>query len=426
MIEINDNWNCCGCEACVQACPRNCISFEEDAEGFRYSFVDKSNCVDCKICEKVCPILNQYEERNPLEVYAAKNKDENDLLSSSSGGLFIVLANKIIKDGGVVFGAKFDEHWNVVHSFSETADGVRAFMGSKYVQSRIGNSYVEARGFLLKGRKVLFTGTPCQIAGLKKYLQRDYDNLLTIDVICHGVPSPKVWQKYLECEKKKARNIVAIRRPLEKVLFCSFLNPLPLIKGIRFRDKSNGWTKFHFVLVFAEAPADGKQSSVPSSYTVDEVFYDNNYMKAFLKNLILRPSCHRCAAKSGRSHSDVTIADFWGIQRVLPQMDDDRGTGLVFVNTEKGRNYLDYSRVNYQAVKIEEALKDNQMWNISVNPHPGRQVFFDKLNKKKNVVLLIEKTLTPRSTRVQRIKTSVAKVIGPRAMSVINKLRDKK
>ena len=170
MIEILDKHNCCGCEACVQICPKQCISFNEDAEGFRYPMVDKRICIDCGLCEKVCPILNKTEERKPLKVYAAKNRDEEELLASSSGGLFILFAKEILCQGGVVFGAKFDENWNVVHAYAETEKDLKAFMGSKYVQSRIGNTYREAKDFLEAGRQVLFSGTSCQAAGLKRFL----------------------------------------------------------------------------------------------------------------------------------------------------------------------------------------------------------------------------------------------------------------
>ena len=198
MIEIRDKHACCGCEACVQICPKQCISFEEDAEGFRYPSIDRTICIDCGLCEKVCPVLNQSVPMMPLVVYAAQNKNKEELLHSSSGGIFILLAKEILKKNGVVFGAKFDDKWNVVHAFAESEETVKAFMGSKYVQSRIGNTYSEAKKFLDSGRQVLFSGTPCQIVGLKRYLRKDYDNLLTVDIICHGVPSPKAWHRYLD------------------------------------------------------------------------------------------------------------------------------------------------------------------------------------------------------------------------------------
>lgn len=199
MLEIKDKKKCCGCEACVQRCPVQCISMRSDVEGFLYPNINQTICINCNVCEKVCPEINQSEIRRPLKVYAAKNPDELIRLSSSSGGIFTMLAEQILKENGVVFGARFNEKWEVEHGYTDIQDGVAAFRGSKYVQSRIGDNYRQVEDFLRKGRKVLFSGTPCQVAGLKRFLHnKEYDNLLTVDVVCHGVPSPLVWRKYLE------------------------------------------------------------------------------------------------------------------------------------------------------------------------------------------------------------------------------------
>ena len=197
MIEIKEKAFCCGCNACVQRCPKQCISMHEDEEGFLYPRVDKTICIECGLCEKVCPVINQNEPRKPLKVYAAYNKDEKIRRESSSGGVFTAIAEQVIDEGGIVFGACFDENWEVKHDYTETKEGLKAFRGSKYVQSRIKDNYQKAEHYLKEGRKVLFSGTPCQIAGLKKYLCKEYENLLTVDFICHGVPSPKVWRMYL-------------------------------------------------------------------------------------------------------------------------------------------------------------------------------------------------------------------------------------
>ena len=203
MIDIKEKNNCCGCSACVQICPKQCISMAADNEGFLYPQVNSAICIDCGLCEKVCPVINQSAPREPLVVYAAKNNNEDIRLKSSSGGIFTLLAEKVIEEGGVVFGAKFDADWNVVHDYTETIEGLAAFRGSKYVQSIIGDNFKTAKQFLNNGRKVLFSGTPCQIAGLKKYLRKEYDNLLTVDVVCHGVPSPMVWRDYLDYKRAK-------------------------------------------------------------------------------------------------------------------------------------------------------------------------------------------------------------------------------
>jgi coenzyme F420-reducing hydrogenase beta subunit len=198
LMEGIDKQACCGCGACAQKCPTGCIIMQEDTEGFLYPEIDKKSCVGCKVCEEVCPSVHPKEPRTPLRVYAAKNKDEAVRLESSSGGIFTVLAEKIIDRKGVVFGARFNEDWEVIHSYVETKEKLSVFRGSKYVQSRIGESYKQAEEFLKAGRFVLFSGTPCQIAGLKLFLKKEYENLVTVDLICHGVPSPGVWRKYLD------------------------------------------------------------------------------------------------------------------------------------------------------------------------------------------------------------------------------------
>lgn len=200
MIYIKDKKDCCGCSACVQRCPKQCISLHEDAEGFLYPNVDENICIGCGLCEKVCPVVNQSDEHEPLAVYAAMNPDESIRMQSSSGGVFTLLAEKVLAEGGVLFGACFNERWEVVHDFVETKEELARFRGSKYVQSKVGDTFRLAEDFLKQGRTVLYSGTPCQIAGLKLFLRKSYDNLLAVDFICHGVPSPGVFRTYLQNE----------------------------------------------------------------------------------------------------------------------------------------------------------------------------------------------------------------------------------
>lgn len=314
----------------------------EDNEGFLYPVVDDTICVDCGLCEKVCPVINQNEPRKPLKVYAAKNANEEVRLKSSSGGIFSLLAEAVIAEEGVVFGAKFDENWNVVHSWTDTKEGIAAFRGSKYVQSIVGNTYVEVREFLKQGRKVLFSGTPCQIAGLKKFLRKEYDNLLTVDVVCHGVPSPLVWQEYLK-EISKGKEILKID----------------------FRDKKIGWKNYRVVV-------KGNDD------IVDQPFNENIFMKGFLKNLYLRPSCYACTARSGKSGSDISIADFWGVQNYYPEFDDDKGIGLVLVNTELGS--ISFNHLNACSIETtyEQGLNQNPCIERSVEKTKYVKAFWVK------------------------------------------------
>lgn len=198
MIKIDKKEDCCGCNACVQRCPKHCIAMVEDQEGFSYPRINSNLCVDCGLCEKNCPKLNIRQRLNTLGYFAVKNNNESERLASSSGGVFILLAKEIISSGGVVFGAVYDENWEVHHVSATNLVEVFPMMGSKYVQGRIEESYKQAETFLKEGRKVLFTGSPCQIAGLMSFLRfKEYPNLLAVDFLCHGVPSPGIWRQYL-------------------------------------------------------------------------------------------------------------------------------------------------------------------------------------------------------------------------------------
>ena len=365
MIRITDKKDCCGCQACASVCAKRSITMQEDNEGFLYPVVDASTCTDCGLCEKVCPVINQDKPRKPLKVYAAKNKNEEIRRHSSSGGIFTPLAEAVIRDGGVAFGAKFDKEWNVIHAWTDTIEGIADFRGSKYVQSTIGNTYREAREFLKQGRQVLFSGTPCQIAGLRKFLRKEYDNLLAVDVVCHGVPSPLVWRKYLEETRENLRT----GREVGKNTVSSSLMDLPVITGISFRDKTHGWKKYGFRLRYAAYEAAGNSVSVPandSERTLLQPFPDNVFMKGFLKNLYLRPSCYACASRSGKSGSDISIADFWGVQNYYPEFDDDKGIGLVLVNTDKGRKAYEQVNANDIESTYEQGLIQNPCLEHSV------------------------------------------------------------
>ncbi|MEW9094149.1 MAG: Coenzyme F420 hydrogenase/dehydrogenase, beta subunit C-terminal domain [Clostridiaceae bacterium] len=350
MIIINDKKDCMGCHACSNICPQTCISMENDSEGFWYPKVDYQKCIKCKLCVKVCPIINKITVKNEPKAYASINKDEFIRQESSSGGIFTLVAETIIDNGGAVFGASFDKEFSVFHSYVETKEELEKFRGSKYVQSRIGSAYNETKEFLDQGRNVLFTGTPCQIGGLKSYLQKDYDNLFCMDIICHGVPSPKAWQKYISYQENNAGS--SIRR-------------------IAFRCKNEGWKRY----------------SISLSFNNDMEYLESHkkdlYMKAFLKNVCLRPSCYACNFKTLHRQSDITLADFWGVQNVLPDMDDDKGTSLIFVNSVSGQYMLEHikDRILYKEVDIERAILYNPSAIKSVEHNLKRESFFKELEQ---------------------------------------------
>lgn len=362
MIRITDKAKCSGCHACYNICPKNCIKMIRDEQGFLYPEVDEKNCSNCGLCEKICPIINPVSKAKKIEdinAYAAINSNEEIRLNSSSGGVFTLIANYVVENGGVVFGVGFDDNFNAVHKMAESINGIEEFRGSKYVQSTIGNTYKLAKESLDQGKMVLFTGTPCQIGGLYAYLRKDYENLITQDLICHGVPSPSVWQKYVEYRSTLAK--ASVRR-------------------ISSRRKTYGWKRFSVSFSFEN----------DTEYLCP--FPRDPFMRLFLDNYCLRPSCYDCSFKGKIRQSDITLADFWGVNNVLPEMDDDKGTSLIFINSEKGQKIFDAikSNLNYKPTAIDDAVKYNSAMISSVKPAKKQKQFwvdiknksFNKLEKK--------------------------------------------
>lgn len=352
MICINNKADCCGCGSCVEICPKQCISFVEDEEGFKYPQVNMNECAECGLCEKRCPIISEYKASDyERESYGAYVKDDSARIKSSSGGIFGEIAKHVLLDGGCVCGAAFEEDFQVSHIMIESIEQLDLLRGSKYLQSTNKGIYSQVKKKLVEGKKVLYSGTACQVAGLKKYLAKEYENLLTIDVLCHGVPSPKVWKKYVN----------------ELRAFCN--KP---ITDVIFRNKNTGW-KFYSVKIDIE----GENS-------VCEKFMQNRYMRLFLSNICLRPSCHACRYKSMERPSDITMGDFWGVEQKIPELDDDKGTSIVQINTEKGKEIFTRIKDNlvYKSVDIDVALPPTADSRKSVAMHPRRSLFFKELDKK--------------------------------------------
>lgn len=343
MLSLSSKSQCCGCTACVSACPKQCIRMVEDKEGFLYPQIDTTDCVDCGLCEKVCPVLHPVQAKESPAVFAAVNNNSEVRMQSSSGGIFTLLAEQIIQKGGVVFGACFDKEWKVVHRYTETLEGLTCFRGSKYVQSDMGTSFQDVKCFLDQGRNVLFSGTSCQIAGLKNFLRKSYDTLLTVEVICHGVPSPKAWKSYLFGKRN--------------------------IRSINFRSKTEGWKKFRLELTYA----DGRVERAPLE--------NDFYMKAFLSNLSLRPSCYTCATKIKNSQSDFMIADYWGIDQVQPEIDDDKGCSLVIVNNSEVLPLLYRLDCQLYQQNFDSAIKYNRAIVESFHQPVNRNFFFTLLRR---------------------------------------------
>lgn len=348
MIKILSKEACNGCSACASACPTNCITMKRDDEGFLYPSVLESECISCSLCERVCERAATPSRDNSADAFALASRKDDVRSASSSGGAFSVLAEFVLSRGGAVFGAALSSDMKVRHVCVERMEDIPLLRGSKYVQSEIGDSYKRAKEILSEGREVLFSGTPCQVGGLFSFLGRDYDNLLCADIVCHGAPSPLSWEKYLEMREEKARATAV---------------------GASFRDKSAGWRDFSMRVDFS----DGK--SYVGSHRDDE------YMKAFLSNLSLRPSCYNCRFKGVSRAADITLADFWGVDKTLPEAYDEKGVSLVLVHSEKARRILDAvsDEVILHKAQIEGSLKYNRAATESVACPKRRDAFMKKL-----------------------------------------------
>ena len=352
MIDIRHKADCCGCEACVQVCPKKCIDFSKDSQGFFYPIVNKESCVDCGLCENVCPVINKTTRAHnaPATLYAVKSNDDAVRAQSSSGGFFSLLADFVLGKYGVVYGAAFDSDFNVCHTRVASIVDLPKLRGSKYVQSRIGKTFSECKDDLNKGKLVLFTGTPCQISALKHFLRKDYDNLIKVEVVCHGVPSPMIYQQYL---KETVIKDVEDRT----------------ITKVSFRTKLGSWKKYFFTVEYNDR---GEISEY------EECVTDSLYMKGFLSDLYVRPSCFECPAKNFTSGADFTIADFWGQEYTFPEFDDDKGVSAVFPNTAKAHKvfneinavveekpYADFIKYNPSLVKSpEETYSYGKFWKL--------------------------------------------------------------
>lgn len=349
MIEVVEKKSCCGCSACQEICPKKCIKMQEDEEGFLYPAIDRTKCIDCGLCEKTCPIQHQYEPDNiEIEAYAMYAKNE-ERIQSSSGGIFGTIAKTIIDQGGMVCGASYNQNFDVEHVIAEDEATLSKLRGSKYTQSSNNGIFQQIREALKNGRTVLYSGTACQVAGLKKYLGRDFENLYTIDVLCHGVPSPRLWRKYIDQLQKKRE---------------------ARITRVNMRNKDNGWKSYHIKIDF------------DNGTSLYEEHHKNIYMKLFLSDICLRPSCHDCRYKSMNRPSDMTLGDYWGIEKQLPELDDNKGISIVKINTDKGKDLFELveKQLVYKEVSLDIALPNTADSRRSVKQHPRREKFFKQFD----------------------------------------------
>ncbi len=343
-MEICRKEHCTGCGMCMNICAKNAVTMQADVEGFLHPVVDEMLCVSCGLCQSRCP-QNTSVSRFSGNYYAVVAKDDMLRENSSSGGVFSLLARRVLARDGVVFGVAFDENWRVIHIAAEDETDLSRLRGSKYVQSEIGLTYRDAKAALDNGRRVLFTGTPCQIAGLRAYLKKEYDNLLTIDVVCHGAPSPMIFREWLDYEVAHHGDIA----------------------DIAFRKKAPGWKSFCAQVTHQNGD-------------VTKCMLREGYMRGFLDDLYLRDSCYTCPYASAERVADISLGDYWHYQESGPEHieDDDRGVSLVIVNTEKGN-------AAFRAIKrqialgkrsYEDALRGNPVLDHPAKRPEKREAFW--------------------------------------------------
>lgn len=353
MIDHAEGCNCTGCSACVNICPVGAITLTADEEGFSYPKVDRETCINCQKCLKSCPSLSPLKQTGQAqpEVYAAWNNDKHIRLESTSGGVYSALAKVVLDRGGYVAGAEYDGQFSIRHTLIHSADGIKRQRQSKYAQSELGTIFRQIKSLLQRGELVLFCGTPCQSAGLQKYLSREYETLFCCDFICRGVISPKVYRKFLLDMQPDADTT---------------------LKRVHFKNKDFGWNRFSTKLTFADGSVYQKDRN------------EDYYMRGYLRhNLYLRDCCYRCDYKTLPRVSDISLGDFWGIGNYDPALDNEQGTSVVLVNSEKGKLLFGWASDSLTVAKrsLDEVLAGNSCLLTSASPGAYRDFFFQNMNK---------------------------------------------
>lgn len=355
MLQVLEHDKCTGCAACFTACPHKAITMHFDEEGFEKPVINQDACVDCGLCQSVCPVI-QYDKRqeqrneyNDAQVgYAARNRNYSQRLISSSGSIFPPIAEWILENNGVVVGAAYDDQFNVVHRIIDSVDDLRDIQGSKYLQCKADSTtFKRIKDELKTGRLVLYSGMACQVEGLKTFLRKEYENLYIIDLICMGIPSPIVWQKYLKAYFNGEK-----------------------IQHINFKEKSIGWNSFCFYV-----KTDKREFK--------ELGMENLYLQSMFHSWNMRPSCFQCPFKKEKRFSDFTLADCWGANKLVPSIDDNKGLSSVIVHSAKGQRL--WNLLSDKIESIEISIDDIAAGNLNLiqnKPQTGdRKLFYDILER---------------------------------------------
>lgn len=361
MDRLN-KYNCTGCGACYNICSKGAITMQGDECGFYKPVIDKDKCVNCGLCEKICP-LDNYKSNNleQPKVFAFQNKDEETLYKCASGGAFALFAKHIIEQGGIVYGVIYDENIVACHSRTDNLTELEKMLSSKYVQSDTKDTFKQAKTDLENGKKVLFSGTPCQIAGLKSYLQKDYENLITVDLVCHGTPSPLIFEKYKKEISKKLKKD-------EKII------------NINFRSKINGWNPYSICV-----STNKKELYIPAK--------DSIFMKLFLSDLSINSSCSDCMYNKIPRIADITVGDFWGVNQYNQDLNNNKGLSIVLINSSKGFEF--YNKVVEsnisKEVPLDAVVKYNKNIVSSSSKNENRIKFFESIRKNKSLKFCVKK-----------------------------------
>lgn len=341
---------CTGCHACAAICPKKCIDMQDTGEGFLFPVIHTETCIQCNRCEEACPVLCMPDKSRHTQAFAVKNKDDVEREKSTSGGVFPLLARTILDADGIIYGAAYDNDFSVSHIAVEDSGNLPFLQGTKYVQSTVGRIFPEVKDHLKAGRQVLFSGTPCQCAGLRAFLGKGYENLMLVDLICHGVPSPKVWQTYIDYRARKENGG---KRPVK----------------INMRSKVNGWSRYSTEFDYGNGKIARSQNS------------EDPFIRAFVGNICLRSSCSECLAKGTERCTDLTLGDYWGIWSQHPEFNDEKGTSIVFVHSAKGMAALNRMKgqTEWLEISIEDAYRENMSMMSSSKAHEKRKDFLDKV-----------------------------------------------
>lgn len=350
-MQVENKIHCTGCGACYNACPVGAITMQGDEYGFYKPVIDKEKCTNCGLCERICPLdKNNSDNYNKPKVIAFQNKDKETLYKSASGGAFSALATQIINNDGIVYGVVWNKNIVAVHERAETIEQLEKMYSSKYVQANTGNSFKQAKDDLEIGKTVLFSGTPCQIAGLKAFLRKGYENLYTVDLVCHGVPSPLIFEKY------------------KQELMSKFSEDEKLI-NINLRSKIKGWSPLLINTVITSKIIQ----HIPAS--------KDSYMNAFLNNLSINFSCLNCQFNTIPRIADISLADFWGVDSYKKELNDNKGLSLILINNDKGKKLIENTNISniLEEIPLEYAIKYNKNICGSSIAHRNREEFLNKV-----------------------------------------------